>query len=342
HARKDRAIGLEHRAIAGERRLDVAIEGVRVLHRELAAAHYAESRPALVAELRLDVIEVLRQLLVAAQLVARDVGHHLLRGGLHDEVAFVAILHAHQLGPAFVPPARLDPQLGRLDDRHQQLDRTRAVHLLAHDRLDLPDHAQPERHVRIDAAGDLADHAGARHQPMTDDFGVGRRFLLRGQVELGGFHAGIRSGAAPFARLAPARQTRGSTGYNRSDCKRSRGAVMLDRDGYRPNVGIILVNSRNSVFWGKRIREHSWQFPQGGIKRGESPEQAMFRELHEEVGLHPHHVRVVGRTRDWLRYEVPEHWVRREWRGHYRGQKQIWFLVRLVGRDSDIDLRASS
>lgn len=117
---------------------------------------------------------------------------------------------------------------------------------------------------------------------------------------------------------------------------------MLDRDGYRPNVGIILVNSRNSVFWGKRIREHSWQFPQGGIKRGESPEQAMLRELHEEVGLHPHHVRVVGRTRDWLRYDVPEHWVRREWRGHYRGQKQIWFLVRLVGRDSDIDLRASS
>ncbi len=117
---------------------------------------------------------------------------------------------------------------------------------------------------------------------------------------------------------------------------------MLDRDGYRPNVGIILVNSRNGVFWGKRIREHSWQFPQGGIKRGESPEQAMYRELHEEVGLHPHHVRIVGRTRDWLRYEVPEHWVRREWRGHYRGQKQIWFLVRLVGRDSDIDLRASS
>ncbi len=117
---------------------------------------------------------------------------------------------------------------------------------------------------------------------------------------------------------------------------------MLDRDGYRPNVGIILVNSRNAVFWGKRIREHSWQFPQGGIKRGESPEQAMLRELHEEVGLFPRHVRIVGRTRDWLRYDVPEHWVRREWRGHYRGQKQIWFLVQLVGRDSDIDLRASS
>ncbi|MCM5570717.1 RNA pyrophosphohydrolase [Burkholderiaceae bacterium FT117] len=116
---------------------------------------------------------------------------------------------------------------------------------------------------------------------------------------------------------------------------------MLDRDGYRPNVGIILINSRNQVFWGKRIREHSWQFPQGGIKRGESPEQAMFRELHEEVGLRPEHVRVIGRTREWLRYDVPQHWVRREWRGHYRGQKQIWFLLRLVGRDTDIDLRAS-
>ncbi|MEB2350893.1 MAG: RNA pyrophosphohydrolase [Burkholderiaceae bacterium] len=116
---------------------------------------------------------------------------------------------------------------------------------------------------------------------------------------------------------------------------------MLDRDGYRPNVGIILVNSRNEVFWGKRVREHSWQFPQGGIQRGESPEQAMYRELHEEVGLRPEHVRIVGRTRDWLRYDVPVHWVRREWRGHYRGQKQIWFLLRLVGRDSDVDLRAS-
>jgi putative (di)nucleoside polyphosphate hydrolase len=116
---------------------------------------------------------------------------------------------------------------------------------------------------------------------------------------------------------------------------------MLDKDGYRPNVGIILVNPRNEVFWGKRIREHSWQFPQGGIKRGETPEQAMFRELHEEVGLHPHHVRIIGRTRDWLRYDVPQNWVRREWRGHYRGQKQIWFLLRLVGRDNDVCLRAS-
>ncbi len=116
---------------------------------------------------------------------------------------------------------------------------------------------------------------------------------------------------------------------------------MLDREGYRPNVGIILVNQKNEVFWGKRIREHSWQFPQGGIKYGESPVQAMYRELREEVGLLPEHVRILGRTRNWLRYNVPEDFIRRDSRGIYKGQKQIWFLLRLVGRDSDVSLRAT-
>ncbi len=116
---------------------------------------------------------------------------------------------------------------------------------------------------------------------------------------------------------------------------------MIDKDGYRPNVGIVLCNPRNQVFWGKRVRQNSWQFPQGGIQHGETPEQAMYRELHEEVGLEARHVRILGRTRDWLRYDVPREWVRREWRGHYRGQKQIWFLLRLVGRDCDVCLRAS-
>jgi putative (di)nucleoside polyphosphate hydrolase len=117
--------------------------------------------------------------------------------------------------------------------------------------------------------------------------------------------------------------------------------AMIDRDGYRPNVAIVLVNSRNQVFWGKRIKEHAWQFPQGGIKPGESPEEAMYRELNEETGLESRHVRILGRTRDWLHYNVPTHWVKREWRGTYKGQKQIWFLLRLVGRDCDISLRAS-
>ena len=121
---------------------------------------------------------------------------------------------------------------------------------------------------------------------------------------------------------------------------------MLDREGYRPNVGIVLLNSRNEVFWGKRVGQHSWQFPQGGIAHGESPEQAMYRELHEEVGLLPEHVQIIGRTRDWLRYDVPEEYLRRQHatrvhRAAYRGQKQIWFLLRFIGLDSDIQLRAT-
>ena len=126
---------------------------------------------------------------------------------------------------------------------------------------------------------------------------------------------------------------------------------MLDRDGYRPNVGIILANQKNEVFWGKRVNQHAWQFPQGGIKHGETPIQAMYRELEEEIGLHSDHVRVLGRTREWLRYEVPEKWLRHakegnpdlagQGRGAYRGQKQIWFLLRMTGRDCDVSLRAS-
>jgi putative (di)nucleoside polyphosphate hydrolase len=117
---------------------------------------------------------------------------------------------------------------------------------------------------------------------------------------------------------------------------------MLDREGFRPNVGIVLLNQKNQVFWGKRIRTHSWQFPQGGIDRGETPEQAMFRELHEEVGLQPEHVRIVARTRDWLRYEVPDRYIRRDARGHYKGQKQIWYLLQLTGHDWDLNLRATN
>lgn len=127
---------------------------------------------------------------------------------------------------------------------------------------------------------------------------------------------------------------------------------MLDREGYRPNVGIVLLNQRNEVFWGKRVGQHSWQFPQGGIQHGENPEQAMYRELHEEIGLEPQHVQIIGRTREWLRYDVPAEFLRRgnaarsangkPARHTYRGQKQIWFLLRMVGRDSDICLRATS
>lgn len=123
---------------------------------------------------------------------------------------------------------------------------------------------------------------------------------------------------------------------------------MLDKEGYRPNVGIILANQRNEVFWGKRVNQHAWQFPQGGIKPGETPLQAMYRELEEEIGLERAHVRILGRTREWLRYDVPERWARRQREGRdgmkaaaYRGQKQIWYLLRMMGRDCDVKLRAS-
>lgn len=108
---------------------------------------------------------------------------------------------------------------------------------------------------------------------------------------------------------------------------------MIDHEGYRANVGIIITNDAGQVFWGKRAGQSSWQFPQGGINRGESPEQALYRELEEEVGLREEHVQLLGRTHQWLRYQLPERYVRR--RHNQRGpvcigQKQLWFLLRLA------------
>ena len=115
---------------------------------------------------------------------------------------------------------------------------------------------------------------------------------------------------------------------------------VIDKQGFRPNVGIIVVNTEGEVLWGRRVGgRDSWQFPQGGIQKGEAPEEAMYRELMEEVGLKPHHVEILGRTKDWLKYEVPSQWLRRDFRGVYKGQKQIWYLLRMKGEDTDIFLR---
>lgn len=117
---------------------------------------------------------------------------------------------------------------------------------------------------------------------------------------------------------------------------------MIDDEGFRANVGIILSNCDGQVFWGKRIGQTSWQFPQGGINEGETPLEAMFRELEEETGLLPEHVEVVGSTRNWLRYRLPKKMVRR-CNGGDRvciGQKQRWFLLKLTCDDSSVDLSA--
>ena len=117
---------------------------------------------------------------------------------------------------------------------------------------------------------------------------------------------------------------------------------MIDGDGYRANVGIIICNGFGQVMWARRYRQHSWQFPQGGIDEGESAEQAMYRELFEEVGLRPEHVKILGSTRSWLRYKLPARMVRHDAKPVCIGQKQRWFLLKLVGDESNINLLHSS
>lgn len=116
---------------------------------------------------------------------------------------------------------------------------------------------------------------------------------------------------------------------------------MIDSDGYRPNVGIILTNRDGKLLWARRIRQDAWQFPQGGIRRRETPEEAMFRELGEEIGLEPHHVDVLGTTRGWLRYRLPERYIRRHQKPVCIGQKQVWFMLRLVGDERFVRLDLS-
>ncbi len=115
----------------------------------------------------------------------------------------------------------------------------------------------------------------------------------------------------------------------------------LDPRGYRHNVAIVLCNRRRQVFWARRIRHDGWQFPQGGMRQDETPEEALYRELYEEVGLRPEQVRVMGRTREWLYYELPAR-LRRTAAGAFRGQKQVWYLLELDAPDSAISLRAST
>ncbi len=110
---------------------------------------------------------------------------------------------------------------------------------------------------------------------------------------------------------------------------------LIDHDGFRPNVGIILSNQDRRLFWGRRVGQNAWQFPQGGIHSDETPEQAMFRELEEEVGLQSRQVTILGCTRGWLRYHLPKRYIRRHCGPTCIGQKQVWFMLRVdCGEDA--------
>jgi putative (di)nucleoside polyphosphate hydrolase len=108
------------------------------------------------------------------------------------------------------------------------------------------------------------------------------------------------------------------------------GNDWIDAEGFRANVGIILVNSDNKLMLGGRIGAKGWQFPQGGMIEGEEPVDAMYRELREEVGLEKADVEVLDVTSDWLRYKLPDKFIRRHSKPLCIGQKQRWFMLRLT------------
>jgi len=117
--------------------------------------------------------------------------------------------------------------------------------------------------------------------------------------------------------------------------------MVVDRAGYRLNVGIILMNHSGRVFWGKRQGHDSWQFPQGGLHVDETAENAMVRELHEEIGLDREDINILGVTKRWLKYRLPKQYQRHGSSPLVIGQKQKWFLLELVTSEQKIRLDLS-
>ena len=116
---------------------------------------------------------------------------------------------------------------------------------------------------------------------------------------------------------------------------------MIDPDGYRPNVAIVLIKDNRKVFWAHRTANDGWQFPQGGMRTDETPVEAMYRELREETGLESHHVEVLGSTPGWLRYRLPKRYLRHDSKPLCIGQKQVWFLLKMLTDDSQLNLEHS-
>ncbi len=112
---------------------------------------------------------------------------------------------------------------------------------------------------------------------------------------------------------------------------------MIDSNGYRPNVGIVICNSLGQLLWAKRIGQDAWQFPQGGINHDESVEAALYREIDEEVGLAPGDVNILHETSEWLHYDLPEYYIRHHKDPICIGQKQKWFLLSLECDESRVE-----
>ncbi|MEX0299514.1 MAG: RNA pyrophosphohydrolase [Kordiimonas sp.] len=108
---------------------------------------------------------------------------------------------------------------------------------------------------------------------------------------------------------------------------------------YRPCVGIMLINKDKMIFTAERIdMPGAWQMPQGGVDEGEELEEAALRELEEEISVPQNAVKILRQTSDWVYYDLPEHLLGKAWGGKYRGQKQQWFLMQLVGDETLINL----
>ena len=114
---------------------------------------------------------------------------------------------------------------------------------------------------------------------------------------------------------------------------------LVDKDGFRANVAMVISNGRGQILLAKRVGQKAWQFPQGGIDQGESAQQALFRELYEEVGLKSEDVKIVQQCKRWLRYHIPEKMQRKHVTPRCIGQKQRWFLMQFIGDDSMVNIQ---
>ena len=112
---------------------------------------------------------------------------------------------------------------------------------------------------------------------------------------------------------------------------------MIDSDGFRPNVAMVIMNNDGRVFWAQRSNNDGWQFPQGGMHTDETPLEAMYRELREETGLSKKQVQLLGSTPGWLRYQLPRRFQRTDSKPLCIGQKQVWFLLKLLDDNAQFD-----